>query len=150
MFYTITGSNKKQRVLADTAVAFAVERLSLPDKVTINVKLSRARLEDGNYGYCDYQGTYYRRHIVDIVVHSLLSESEFVSTIFHELKHAEQFCDGSLSPDLVSWKGRDYSESNAYRSLPWEISARGFEERLLNRWYDVYGEFENTETSDAS
>ena len=82
---------------------------------------------------------HYRRHRVDIEVYAPLSESEFISTLFHELKHAEQFCTGSLSEDMVTWKGRDFSESNAYWSLPWEISARNFEYRLLNRWYQVRG-----------
>lgn len=138
--YSITGSNQKRRNLTDTAVRFALERLDFPKNTIININLRRARLDGGAYGYCDYQGTHYRRHIIDIEVYAPLSESEFISTVFHELKHAEQFCNGSLSEDMVTWKGRDFSDSNAYWSLPWEVSARGFENRMLNRWYQVYGE----------
>lgn len=140
MLYTITGSNKKRRALADLAVQFAIKRLSFPKNAIININLRRAKLDEGAYGYCDYQGVYYRRHRVDIEVYAPLSESEFISTLFHELKHAEQFCTGSLSEDMVTWKGQDFSKSNAYWSLPWEISARNFEYRLLHRWYSLYGE----------
>jgi hypothetical protein len=135
MVYHVSGSNKARRELAERAVEFAESRLTLPENVDICIRLTRARLEDNAHGYCDYQGTYYRRHKIEIEIHSKLSEADFVSTIFHEMKHAEQYCTGVLSECTSFWKGRDYTSSRAYMSLPWEVSARGFEARLLTRWF---------------
>lgn len=135
MIYCVTGSNKARRALAERAIVFADRRLNFPENADIVVHLTRARLDDDAYGFCDYRGTYYRRHKIDIEIQANLCDSEFVSTIFHELKHAEQYCNGDLSECTTVWRGRDFSNSNAYWSLPWEVSARGFESRLLSHWF---------------
>lgn len=134
MIYSITGSNKKRRALLTRAVDRAVTRLKIPSNTILEIAVRRGRLEDNAYGYCEYEGKTNKKQYVHIELFGQIMDSELVSTLFHELKHAEQFTTGLLSADNTRYKGRDYSTSQAYLSLPWEVSARGFEERMLNRW----------------
>lgn len=134
VFFEVRGSNAKRRALIEQAAEFCAERLTL-GKAIININISGRRLEDDAYGYCDYVAKHNRFHHIDIELYGKLDDAELISTLFHELKHAEQYCVGDLSPCVNVWKGKDYSKSNAYMSLPWEVAARGFERRALNRWY---------------
>lgn len=138
MRYFVTGSNVAKRALTADAVEYANRRLKIPKNVDVYITLSNAKLEDGAYGWCNYSHMSGRRTIIEMEVYAKLDEDEFVSTVFHELKHAQQFADGSLHKNGMVWRGRDYSMSEAYDSLPWEIAAKGFETRLLNRWRADY------------
>jgi len=134
MIYFITGSNLKRRSLLTRAVDRAAPRLNIPKNTIIEIVVRKGKLEDNAYGYCEYEGKTRNNHQIRIELFGQIMDSELVSTLFHELKHAEQFTTGALSQDNTRYKGRDYSNSQAYLSLPWEISARGFESRMLNRW----------------
>lgn len=134
MLYSISGSNAYRRDLASRAIDFAGNRLKFPAKTRVDILLLNARLEDEALGYCHYQSKVGRYQYIEIEVYAKQTDKELVATIFHELKHAEQFALGDLDRAGMAWKGKDYSFSEAYTSLPWEILARGFEERALRAW----------------
>lgn len=145
MYYSVSGSNKARRAMLDRAVAMANDRLNISDDCWVDINVRRGALEDNAYGLC-WHGILWptpavwpdiksrKLRVIHIDLYGKLPDDWLVATLFHELKHAEQYALGHLSPCTTMWKGTDYSESNAYVSLPWEAAAMRFEERMARKW----------------
>jgi hypothetical protein len=67
-----------------------------------------------------------------------IKEQEFVvdvlDTIFHELRHVQQYVEGVLSHDEL-WKGQDY-EHLPYIDLPYEIDARETAAKMVPKFQE--------------
>lgn len=134
MYYSVSGSNKARRAMLDRAVAMANDRLNISDDYWVDINVRRGVLEDDAYGLCWHGIKSRKLRVIHIDLYGKLPDDWLVATLFHELKHAEQYALGHLSPCTTMWKGTDYSESNAYLSLPWETAAMRFEERMARKW----------------
>lgn len=86
--------------------------------------------------YCDFMPETPR--CFDIVFNNTLyrdiTYKNYLTTIFHELTHADQYLTGRLkcknprnSPPYFVWKNKRYYEDSDYWREPWEIEAYGTE-----------------------
>lgn len=134
MYYSLTGSNKKRRAMLDKAIQLAYQKLDIGDDYWIYIEISRKRLDEDAYGWCLYDKEWGRMKRINIQLWGQLADDWLVSALFHELKHAEQYAKGYLNPQTDTWKGKDYSNSTAYVSAPWEVAANRFEQTMYKRW----------------
>ena len=74
----------------------------------------------------------------EITIKKTLCDKSFISTLAHELVHAEQYAYGKLSEFDFLWDGVDYT-GKSYHEFPWEQEARMFEYILYNLYKEKYG-----------
>lgn len=120
MLYVVTGGNKQQRKVVDTAMSYVVQLLNIPSNVFIDIELSKMDIKGAVMGITK------NRFHMEINKQECLAEIAY--TVFHEMKHVEQLVNKVLvyTHANILWKGEDHSATE-YMKRPWEVEAYKFE-----------------------
>lgn len=106
-------------------------------KPYISVHFNVTNIKD--HGMIEVQEYIHRKpRMFEITIKKTLCDKSFVSTLAHELVHAEQYAYGRLSEFDFLWDGVDYT-GKSYHEFPWEHEARMFEYILYNLYKEKYG-----------
>ena len=135
----VIGGNKKQRKLVESVANF-MESLYFKRNRTLSIEffLSRTIAKDcGVDGICCTFGTYKPREF-EIGISGLMSESDMIKTVIHELIHVKQYVKGELIDRThgkykTIWKGKDHSKTS-YSKQPWEKQAYRLQESLYKKY----------------
>ena len=122
----ITGGNNKQREQATIAYNwFASKRGKVP---RCTVKL--ARIDFGFSGFCNPP----KNKKIVIEIDKKMPLDSIVSTLFHELIHAEQFTSKMLQVkgNKFFWKGKQ--NNLPYSRQPWERQAYRLQNKLTQEY----------------
>lgn len=104
--------------------------------------------------YCDYEDDEGRiPRVFDIVFNDKANRNirfrHYITTIFHELTHANQHLTGRLkivtrkNKNICIWEGKEYDEEKlTYWKHPWEIEAYGTEIVAYSHFADQYPELQ--------
>jgi hypothetical protein len=109
----------------DSIILHANKTLNFPDDVYFVIEFTDDINGDGN---CDMEEGF-----VEINVNNMLSKEDTITTIFHELVHAEQIVRGKLvvGHGMVPTKWYNTIYKSTYEELPWEVEAFRLEKQLM-------------------
>lgn len=123
------------------AVDFFLRKL-IPDQVdSLNVSVYIRKMKHQN-GQCWGFSNTAKKYI--IVISSDMGRTESLRSLAHEAVHVYQFVTGKMkdfygkkNKGKVQWKTRMFDnayEGSAYDNAPWEVEARGMQERLMRSY----------------
>jgi len=116
---------KNKKSLITAALAHVIHFLKLPEEVFVYVVPS-PRGTFGKAGHCMQMS----KRKYELEINTMISASEMVRTIFHEMKHVEQYATARMTQK--SWENDSMTAFRdvEYKKLPWEKEAYEFEERI--------------------
>lgn len=119
MIYEVSGGNKAQRKVVDTAMSYVVHLLNIPNNTYIDIILGRF----DSHGVIQVS-----KRSFQLEIHKLVCNAEIAYTVFHEMKHIEQMVAQRLlyANKRALWEGVDHTDTE-YFDRPWEIEAYKFE-----------------------
>lgn len=120
MIYEVSGGNKAQRKVVDTAMSYVIQLLNIPNKVFVEIELTKLDIKGGVMDMGK------NRFFMEINKKETFAEIAY--TVFHEMKHVEQIANKILvyTQTEITWNGEDHSATE-YFKRPWEVEAYKFE-----------------------
>lgn len=120
MLYEILNGSKKHRQVVDDAMSFVINYLNLPEDVWVDVEFVSCISNGGCIELED--------NAFSVEINRKQSVTEMIATLFHEMKHVEQYAAGRLGQ--TSWLGQEKPKLD-YLDQPWEKEAFAFESRIV-------------------
>ena len=151
MMFNDTGMNHMQLYLGSNIpqymerfAFFACKELGL-DRLRGEITIRLGRTLDGeSYGLCWGDRQEAEIHIATKQWGKSITREDKLKTLAHELTHAHQYLSGALKCDLTSEEFKSVWHKKEYRylpddeaDLPWEVSARYYEELIYKKWQQL-------------
>jgi len=133
MIYEVETESDQYPAAIDQAMTVAVGLLQLPENVYVTLTLGEEYSSAGGCVHCDDEDGYM---MFDVDININQDIVELITTLFHELKHVEQYATGRLTQ--TNWLGKKKPVLEYYER-PWEKEAYKFESeamQLYRRQYD--------------
>ena len=131
---------KQRRKLARSVVEWFFNHRKLNRfNVFLDIIDRRCRSTDAINGSCSTVDCMSRPRWFDIEMDNTQSDSDYITTLIHELVHVEQRLRGRHQhrvawTDYSKWEGSVVSDDTPYRQQPWEIEAYRLEDKLYRMY----------------
>ena len=134
MSYIQTSGYGYSKLLCEDVTTWFLNRFFPRHKIEVEI-LHRGLKREGVNGYCDYVDKSYRPRQFLIELDTHMDEELYTKTLLHELTHARQWVEGSLSvEDGKFCYCKEPVENYEYKHQPHEIEAREQEELLYHEY----------------
>lgn len=134
MIYTTKSKPRSvQTKLIDRALNLAQEQFDFSEELKLHIVFDKSISHAGDC-IVDLEESF-----ATLTINKNLDLDDMFITLFHELTHVHQICNGHLkqshSSSNCTWKGKKYSHLQ-YEDFPWEVEARQKENEMFKKFIE--------------